>query len=195
MAQSNSVPAVKYSSGKSFLKEINNHKFAYLLVMPTLLYLLFFQLYPLIESVRLSLTDLSLTNPNSIGFVGLKNYIDLFFKAVHKELEEAAYVDGSSKFNTFFCIILPMTLPGLVSIIIYSFIVSWNDYQYALILTNSVSAKTVQIGIAEMMDSMGKQNWGGIMASGVIITIPIIALFGFIQRYLIQGLTAGAVKG
>jgi ABC-type glycerol-3-phosphate transport system permease component len=118
-----------------------------------------------------------------------------FFKAIPKELEEAAYIDGCSHLSTFFNIILPLTLPGLVAVAIYSFILCWNDYQYALILTNSMKAKTIQVGIAEMMDSMGKQNWGGIMASGVIVTVPVIALFAVIQRYLIGGLTQGSVKG
>ncbi|TCL74153.1 multiple sugar transport system permease protein/raffinose/stachyose/melibiose transport system permease protein [Hydrogenispora ethanolica] len=118
-----------------------------------------------------------------------------FFETVPKELEEAASVDGCTKLATLFRIVLPLTAPGLVSIIIYSFILSWNDYQYALILTTSTQAKTVQVGIAELMDSMGKQNWGGIMASSVIVTIPIIGLFGVVQRYLIEGLTSGAVKG
>jgi multiple sugar transport system permease protein len=118
-----------------------------------------------------------------------------FFATVPVELEEAAEVDGCTRLMSLVKIVLPLTLPGLVSIVIYSFILSWNDYQYALILTNSAQAKTIQLGIAEMMDSMGKQNWGGIMASSVIVTIPIILLFGFIQRYLIEGLTSGAVKG
>lgn len=118
-----------------------------------------------------------------------------FFKGIPKELEEAAYIDGCSKAGTFWRIILPLAKGGLVSIILYSFIIAWNDYQYALILTNSVQAKTVQIGIGELMDSMGKQNWGGIMACGVIITIPAVILFSIIQKYLIEGLTAGAVKG
>lgn len=118
-----------------------------------------------------------------------------FFASVPKELEEAAEIDGSSKLATFVKIMLPLTTPGLAAVVIYSFILSWNDYQYALILTNSVKAKTIQVGIAELMDSMGKQSWGGIMATGVIVSVPIIILFAFIQKYLVEGLTAGAVKG
>ncbi|CAH1199281.1 Inner membrane ABC transporter permease protein YcjP [Paenibacillus plantiphilus] len=118
-----------------------------------------------------------------------------FFKTVPKELEEAAYMDGSTKLKTLFKIMVPMALPGLVSISLYSFILGWNDYQYSLILTNSLAAKTVQVGIAEVMESMGAANWGGILASGVIVILPIVIIFAFIQKLLIEGLTAGGIKG
>lgn len=118
-----------------------------------------------------------------------------FFKGLPKEMEEAATIDGCGRMRTFLQIILPLVKGGLVSVGIYSFIQAWNDYQYALILTTSEKAKTVQVGIAELMGGIGQINWGGIMACGVIITIPVILLFGFVQRYLIEGLTAGAVKG
>jgi ABC-type glycerol-3-phosphate transport system permease component len=118
-----------------------------------------------------------------------------FFKSVPKELEEAAYMDGSTKLKTLFKIMVPMALPGLVSVSLYSFILGWNDYQYSLILTNSLAAKTVQVGIAEVMESMGAANWGGILASGVIVILPIIVIFSFIQKLLIEGLTAGGIKG
>lgn len=118
-----------------------------------------------------------------------------FFKTIPIELEEAAYMDGAGKLYTLFNVIIPLALPGLVSISLYAFILGWNDYQYSLILTNSLSAKTIQVGIAELMESMGATNWGGILASGVIVILPIIVIFAVIQRFLIEGMTAGSVKG
>lgn len=118
-----------------------------------------------------------------------------FFKSIPVELEEAAYMDGAGKLRTLFGIIIPLALPGLVSVSLYAFILGWNDYQYSLILTNSLSAKTVQVGIAELMESMGATNWGGLLASGVIVILPIIVIFALIQKLLIEGMTAGGVKG
>ena len=118
-----------------------------------------------------------------------------FVKSIPVELEEAAAIDGCGHFGTFMRIILPLLKSGLVSITIYAFIIAWNDYQYAMILTNSTRAKTVQLCIGELMGSMGVINWGGIMACGVIVAVPVIVLFACIQKYLIEGLTAGAIKG
>lgn len=118
-----------------------------------------------------------------------------FFKVIPKELEEAAYIDGATKIRTLFGIMIPMALPGLVAISLYSFILSWNDYQYALILTSTLASKTIQIGIAELLGGLGAQNWGGLMASGVIAMLPIIIIFAAIQRLLIEGLTSGGIKG
>ncbi len=117
-----------------------------------------------------------------------------FFRTLPRELEEAALIDGCNKLQTFYKVIFPLVVPGLVAVVLYAFILSWNDYQYALILTNSTEAKTIQLGIAELMDSMGKANWGGVMASGVATTIPVIILFAVIQKQLIAGLTEGSIK-
>ena len=118
-----------------------------------------------------------------------------FFKGIAMELEEAAAIDGCSRVRTFWNIILPLAKGGLVAITIYSFILAWNDYQYALILTSSDQAKTVQLIINELIGSIGAINWGGIMAMGVVVTIPVVILFALVQKWLIEGLTSGAVKG
>lgn len=118
-----------------------------------------------------------------------------FFNTIPRDLEEAAYMDGASRWRALFSVVIPLALPGLVAISLYAFILGWNDYQYALILTNSLAAKTVQVGIAEVMDSLGKTSWGGILASGVMTIMPVVVLFAVIQRWLIEGLTAGSVKG
>lgn len=118
-----------------------------------------------------------------------------FYSTIPRDLEEAAMIDGCSHFLAFWRIILPLVLPGIVATGLYSFIVAWNDYQYALILTSSDAAKTVQVGLAELLGFFGKTSWGGIMASGVLTSLPVVILFVVIQRYLIEGLTSGAVKG
>ena len=118
-----------------------------------------------------------------------------FYRAIPRELEEAAAVDGAGKLRTFISIILPLSMPGLAAISLYSFILGWNDYQYALILTSSKYSKTLQIGIAQQMESIGATNWGGILAAGTIAVIPAVVIFALVQKTLISGLTAGSVKG
>lgn len=118
-----------------------------------------------------------------------------FYKGIAVELEEAASIDGCNRLRAFWSIILPLAKGGLVAITIYSFILAWNDYQYALILSSSDQAKTVQLIIGELIGSIGVINWGGIMAMGVIVTIPVVILFALVQKWLIEGLTSGAVKG
>lgn len=118
-----------------------------------------------------------------------------FFKTIPVELEEAAYIDGCSMLETLIRVDLPIILPGFVAVAIIAFIFSWNDYQYALILTNTVRSKTIQIALNDIVQTVGNINWSGLLGGGVIATIPVIIFFAVIQRYLIDGLTAGAVKG
>jgi multiple sugar transport system permease protein len=116
-----------------------------------------------------------------------------FFKNLPMEIEEAALVDGASRFQAFRKVTLPLTLPGLITVAIFSFILSWTDYVYALIMISSENMKTVPLGLASMLGAW-EIRWGEIMFGSTLISIPLLLLFAFLSRYFIQGLTAGALK-
>lgn len=117
-----------------------------------------------------------------------------FFRKVPKEIEEAAVVDGASAFTIFYRIILPLCIPGVLSTGIMAFILSWNEYLLSSVLISNDTMKTLTVGLANYVSST-EINWGVIMALGTATTIPIVILFSAIQKYFVEGLTAGAVKG
>ncbi len=116
-----------------------------------------------------------------------------FLKNLPIEIEEAALVDGASRFQAFRKVTLPLSLPGLITVAVFSFILSWTDYVYALIMISSENMKTVPLGLASMLGAW-EIRWGEIMFGSTLISIPILVLFAFLSRYFIQGLTAGALK-
>lgn len=116
-----------------------------------------------------------------------------FFEALPKELEEAAMVDGTSRQGAFFRVLLPLTGPGVLTCSILSFVFSWNNFMFAVVLTGA-RTRTLPIAIFNFL-SYSQINWGGLMAAAVIITLPILLVALLAQRYIVQGLTAGAVKG
>lgn len=116
-----------------------------------------------------------------------------YFESIPRELEESAKIDGASNFGTFTRIMLPLSTPGILTSGILTFIFSWNNFMFALILCSSKTT-TLPIAIYQFI-SYSNVNWGGIMAASVIITAPIIIISFFLQRHIITGLTAGAVKG
>jgi ABC-type glycerol-3-phosphate transport system permease component len=116
-----------------------------------------------------------------------------YMKGVPIALEEAAMIDGASRMGAFLRVVIPMSLPGIIAIGVLSFLVSWNDYLYALILLTSEGKKTLSLGVSTFLGSMGVE-WGLINAAGVVITLPVILVFGLVQRFLIQGFGAGGVK-
>ncbi len=121
-----------------------------------------------------------------------------FFKAMPRELEEAAYVDGASPFQTFYKILLPLAAPGMVTTGLLAFIAAWNEYLFALSFTQTPDKRTVTIAITAfegVTASSFEQPWGQIMAASVLVTIPLIILTLIFQKRIIAGLTAGAVKG
>ena len=117
-----------------------------------------------------------------------------FFEAISKELDEAALIDGCGRFRTFFSIVMPLTLPGLISTAIYAFVQGWNEYMFAMIFTNAEEMKTLPVAIGQMSKSY-KIMWNDLMAASLLSSIPLIVLFIFLQRYFISGMTSGAVKG
>lgn len=116
-----------------------------------------------------------------------------FFLAIPKDVEDSAMVDGCNRMDVLWRIALPMVRPGLIAAGIFTFILSWNDYIYALILIKSESAKTLSLGISMFLESTSIEP-GLMMSSGVLITAPVLVMFMFIQKYLVQGLGAGSVK-
>jgi ABC-type glycerol-3-phosphate transport system permease component len=117
-----------------------------------------------------------------------------FFIAIPREIDEAAWVDGASYFLTFVAIILPLALPGVFSVGVFVFVLSWNEYLFAGVLITSGSHKTIPVGISEFITSFDVR-WGEIMAMGALATMPVIALFLSVQRFFLRGVIAGAIKG
>ena len=121
-----------------------------------------------------------------------------FMRALPGDLEEAAYVDGATPLQVFWKVLLPLIAPGLVTTGLLAFISAWNEYLYALSFIQSPSRYTVPLAITSFVSNTGSAfavPWGQIMAATVIITLPLVLLVLILQKRIIAGLTAGAVKG
>ena len=116
-----------------------------------------------------------------------------YFNTLPKELDEAVRVDGAGSMTALWRILVPISVPGIVSVGIYTFMIAWNEYLFALTLTRSIDMRTVPIGIQLLM-GQHSYDWNQIMAMSVLGSIPVLILFLFFQRYFISGLTAGSVK-
>lgn len=139
--------------------------------------------------IVLSITIISMTLPFSVWM--LKSYID----SIPIQLEEAALVDGATRFTAFVKIIIPGAMPGIIATFIFTFILAWNDYIFALTLVSSETNKTMTLGLASMTGSQAIWSWNMLAAGSVLATVPVLILFIFVQRRLVAGFTAGAIKG
>jgi multiple sugar transport system permease protein len=117
-----------------------------------------------------------------------------FFDGIPKDLEEAAMIDGASRFRAFRQIILPLTLPGVAATLGFVFTAAWSELLFALMLVSKADASTFPVGLLSFVSKFSV-DFGQMMAAGVLALIPACVFFLLIQRYLVQGLTAGAVKG
>ena len=116
-----------------------------------------------------------------------------FFDSLPIELEEQAQVDGLTPIGAFMRIVLPLSVPGVATASILSFIFSWNNFMFALVLSGS-RTKTLPVAIFDFV-AYASIDWGGLMAAAVVVTVPIMVIALFTQKYIVSGLTAGATKG
>ena len=117
-----------------------------------------------------------------------------FFDAVPLELEDAARIDGCSRIGAMVRVILPLVLGGLVATTVFVAIGAWNEFLFALMLTTSTGSRTWPVGLQLMVGEF-QLPWGTLAAGGIISIVPVMVLFALVQRALVQGLTAGAIKG
>jgi multiple sugar transport system permease protein len=116
-----------------------------------------------------------------------------YFNTLPKELDEAVRVDGAGSFTALWRVLVPISIPGIVSVGIYTFMIAWNEFLFALTLTRTIDMRTVPIGIQLLM-GQHSYEWNQIMAMSILGSIPVLVLFLFFQRFFISGLTAGSVK-
>jgi multiple sugar transport system permease protein len=161
-----------------------------------------FPLVMLIAPIYRLMTPLGLTN-NLLGLIITYTAFNTpfatflmqsFFDGIPKELEESAMIDGCTRFQALRRIIFPLTLPGMGATLGFVFTAAWSELLFALMLINSEEKMTFAVGLLTFVSKFSV-DWGQMMAAGVLALIPACIFFGFIQRYLVQGLTAGALKG
>jgi multiple sugar transport system permease protein len=116
-----------------------------------------------------------------------------FFASIPREIEEAALVDGCGRFRTLVQVVLPLSLPAIVTAVIFAFIAAWNEYIVALTLMADPTRKPLTVGITAYVTAY-VQHWNHLFAASVLAIVPVVVLFATIERHLVGGLTAGSVK-
>lgn len=116
-----------------------------------------------------------------------------YFQSIPVEIEEAALMDGYSRLETIFRVIVPVSLPVLIAAFLFAFKIAWNEYLFASIFLKSQTKYTLPIGI-ETLNSTFQNVWGEVMAASILTTLPIIIMFLYLEKYMVEGLTAGAVE-
>jgi multiple sugar transport system permease protein len=117
-----------------------------------------------------------------------------YFGSIPEELEEAAMIDGATRFGAFRRIILPLAAPGVLAAGLFAFTQAWNEFLYALVFISDVKQRTLPVGLSTFITG-DVYGWGYLMAGAVLTTLPVIAVYTYLQRYMVEGLTAGSVKG
>jgi multiple sugar transport system permease protein len=117
-----------------------------------------------------------------------------YFESIPVELEESAMIDGATRFGAFRRIILPLAAPGVLAAALYAFTQAWNEFLYALVFITDVKQRTLPVGLSSFITG-DVYGWGYLMAGAVLTTVPVIIVYIYLQKYMVEGLTAGSVKG
>jgi multiple sugar transport system permease protein len=117
-----------------------------------------------------------------------------YFESIPVELEESAMIDGATRFGAFRRIILPLAAPGVLAAALYAFTQAWNEFLYALVFITDVRQRTLPVGLSSFITG-DVYGWGYLMAGAVLTTVPVIVVYIYLQKYMVEGLTAGSVKG
>jgi multiple sugar transport system permease protein/sn-glycerol 3-phosphate transport system permease protein len=117
------------------------------------------------------------------------------FRTLPREVTDAASVDGAGHLRTLWQVVLPMSRPMLVTVVVITAVEEWNNFVWPLIVTNTAEMRTLPVGLLILKDQEGLSNWGTIMAGTLIVLAPMLVIFFVAQRWIVGGITAGAVKG
>jgi arabinogalactan oligomer / maltooligosaccharide transport system permease protein len=118
-----------------------------------------------------------------------------YFDTIPREIEEAALIDGASRFKIFYVIILPLARPAISVTALFSFMTAWNEYIMAATFLNKEESYTLPVLLKSYVGQHGSTEWGSFAAGAILVSIPVVALFYALQKHLVAGLTAGGVKG
>jgi ABC-type glycerol-3-phosphate transport system permease component len=179
---------IRFRGRKFLLKIIILTQLFPLIVIIIPVYTIFTKIHLINTHISLIIAYLTFTVP--VGVWILRG----FFKGIPYNLEEAAMVDGCTRLRAFLKIVLPLAKPGISATAVYIFIVTWQEFMFALTFLTGEKMRTLPVGILDFIRQYGV-NWGGLMAASTLITIPVFILFLILQRQFISGLTQGSIKG
>lgn len=183
-----SLTRFKFKGRRSFAMAV----FAAYLIPPTLL---FIPLYQVLKLIRVIDTLWALVIAYPTFTVPFCTWLLMgYFKTIPKELEESAMVDGATRLQALIKVVLPLSLPGLMTTAVFAFTLSWSHFLYAVAFVSFSPQKPLSVGVVSELVRGDVFYWGSLMAGALLTSLPIVVLYSFMTRYFISGLTAGATK-
>ncbi|MEO8398128.1 MAG: carbohydrate ABC transporter permease, partial [Chloroflexota bacterium] len=157
--------------------------------------LLFIPLYSILTQMGIINTYAALIATYPTFLMPFATWVMLgYYRSIPVELEEAAMIDGANRITAFVRIVLPLAAPGLLSVTLFAFTNAWNEFLFAFVFITSDRLKTLPVGL-QLLVFGDIYPWGQLMAASLLMAIPVVLVYIFAQRFLVEGLTAGSVKG